>query len=209
LEAVADDAGPAVPESKPVEFTRGEALRTGAFWLVTLAIGNQALVGTGITFHIVDLGAEAGLSEVAAVAIFVPIAVTSASLGILAGAAVDRFPIPRLIMVMMVGQLIMFAGTANLADPLVRAIAIGGWGLASSFYGPLTVAALPAFFGRAHLGSIQGMLMMCLVIASALGPSALAIAKDAFGSYAPGLYALMVLPTGVLLAAPFVRHPEL
>ncbi len=190
------------------DFTRGEALRTGAFWLVTLGIGNQALVGTGITFHIVDIGAEAGLGEVAAVAIFVPIAVVSASLGFLAGAAVDRYPIPRLMMVMMVGQLVMFAGVANLADPLLRIVAIGGWGVASSFYGPLTVAALPAYFGRTHLGAIQGMLMMCLVLASALGPSALAVAKDAFGSYAPGLYGLMLLPAGVLVAAPFVRKPR-
>lgn len=195
-------------EPRAGDFTRGEALRTGAFWLVTFGIGNQALVGTGITFHIVDIGAEAGLGEVAAVAIFVPIAVVSACLGFFAGAAVDRYPIPRLMMVMMLGQLVMFWGVANLADPVLRIVAIAGWGVASSFYGPLTVAALPAFFGRTHLGAIQGMLMMCLVIASALGPSALALAKDGFGSYAPGLYGLMLLPAGVLAASPFVRSPR-
>jgi MFS family permease len=211
LAAPVPESGSEGPTQEPAgsaDFTRGQALRTGAFWLVTLGIGNQALVGTAITFHIVDIGAEAGLDEVAAVAIFVPIAITSATLGLLAGAAVDRYPIPRLMMVMMVGQLIMFAGTANLGDPVFRAIAIGGWGLASSFYGPLTVAALPTFFGRTHLGAIQGVLMMCLVMASAFGPSALALAKDAVGSYGPGLYALMILPAGVLLASPFVRGPS-
>jgi MFS family permease len=201
-------AQPAVEPARSRDFTRAEALRTGAFWLVTFGIGNQALVGTGITFHIVDIGAEAGLGEVAAVAIFVPIAVASASLGFLAGAAIDRYPISRLMMVMMVGQLLMFAGAANLGDPILRWIAIGGWGLASSFYGPLTVAALPSFFGRTHLGAIQGMLMMCLVIASAAGPSALALAKNAVGSYGPGLYALMILPAGVLLSCPFVGKPK-
>lgn len=50
-------------------------------------------------------------------------------------------------------------------------------------------------------------MMMCLVIASALGPSALAAVKDVFGSYGPGLYALTALPAAVLLAAPFVRDP--
>ncbi len=204
----AAETSPAVQPAGAQDFTRAQALRTGAFWLVAFGIGNQALVGTGITFHIVDLGAEAGLSEAASVAIFVPIAVASASLGLLAGAAIDRYPIPRLMMVMMLGQLIMFAGTANLEAPIFRGIAISGWGLASSFYGPLTVAALPAFFGRRHLGAIQGVLMMCLVIASALGPSALALAKDALGSYRPGLYGLMILPAGVLLSAPFVRNPK-
>lgn len=207
-EANEDEEGAAPAPLGANDYTRAQALRSGAFWIVTLGIGNQAMVGTGITFHIVDLGAEAGLSEAAAVAIFVPIAIASASLGFLAGAAIDRYPIPRLIMVMMVGQLIMFAGTAHLGDPVLRWVAIFGWGLASSFYGPLTVAALPAFFGRTHLGAIQGVLMMCLVIASALGPTALALAKDVMGSYGPGLYALMVLPACVFLYAPFVRTPK-
>lgn len=110
-------------------------------------------------------------------------------------------------MVMMCGQLVLFAGMASLADPIGRISAIAGWGLASSFYGPLTVAALPKFFGRTHLGSIQGVLMMCLVLLSALGPTALAVAKTGFGSYGPGLYAGMALPGGVLLAAFFVRAP--
>ncbi len=42
---------------------------------------------------------------------------------------------------------------------------------------------------------------------SALGPSALAFAMVTFRSYAPGLYALMALPGGVLLACLFVRDP--
>ncbi len=203
----AADTG-AAPDDRGADFTRAEALRTGAFWLVALGIGNQAMVGTGITFHIVDIGAEAGLGEMASVAIFVPIAVVSATLGFAAGAAVDRYPIPRLVMVMMAGQMVMFAGIASFGDPVARWVAVASWGVASSFYGPLTVAALPAFFGRTHLGSIQGVLMMVLVIASALGPSALAVAKDLFGSYAPGLYALMALPAGVFLAAPAVRRPR-
>lgn len=207
--AHADDASqPPAAEATP-DHTRAQALRTGAFWLLAVGIGNQSLVGTGLTFHIVDIGAEAGLAEIAAVSIFVPIAVVAAALGFLVGAAVDRHPVPRIMMVMMLGQLAMFAGMARLAEPGFRGLAIGGWGLAAACYGPLTVAALPRFFGRTHLGAIQGVLMMCLVIASALGPSALAGAKDAFGSYAPGLYALMALPAGVLVAAPFVRHPRL
>jgi hypothetical protein len=52
------------------------------------------------------------------------------------------------------------------------------------------------------------MLMMCLVIASALGPTALAIAKASLGSYRPGLYLLMALPAVVLVASPFVNSPR-
>jgi OFA family oxalate/formate antiporter-like MFS transporter len=201
-------SGAAPPPAEERHCTRAEALRTGAFWLVTLGIANQAMVGTGITFHIVDLGGELGLSERQAVSIFLPIALVSTPIGLLAGAAADRVPVRYLIMLMMVGQIIMFAGVANLDDPMLRVIGIAGWGFASGFYGPLTVAALPSFFGRTHLGSIHGAMMMCLVISSALGPSALAIVKDLLGSYAPGLYALTALPAAVLLAAPFTRDPH-
>lgn len=203
-----EDEEKTAPANEPaLDFTRPEALRTTAFWLVTLGIGNQAMVGTGITFHIVSLGAEMGLGEAEAVAIFLPIAVVSAGVGFAAGVAVDRYPIRRLIMVMMAAQAVMFAAIAHFGDPAFRALAIAGWGVASGFYGPLTVAALPNFFGRTHLGAIQGAMMSCIVIASALGPSALAALRDVFDSYRPGLYWMVALPAIVFLAAPFTRDP--
>ncbi|MDJ0789968.1 MAG: MFS transporter [Myxococcota bacterium] len=201
--------GADVPHTSREEpaFTRSEALRTAAFWLVTFAMGSQALVGTALTFHIVDLGAEAGLSESAAVAIFLPIAMVTVPVGFLAGAAIDRYPIRYLIAVAMAAQCFMFVGMAHQDVAWMRAMAIAGWGVAGGFFGPLMTAAMPTFFGRKHLGAIQGALMMGLVIASALGPSALAAFKAGFGSYAPGLYVLTSLPVAVLLAAPFVRNP--
>lgn len=200
--------GDATPSIGSGDFTRPEALRTAAFWLVTLAIGSQAMVGTGITFHIVNLGAEMGLDETDAVSIFLPIAVVSALIGLLAGAAVDRYPIRRLIMVMMAAQTVMFSAMAHFADPVLRLAAVAGWGIASGFYGPLTVAAIPNFFGRTHLGAIQGAMMSSIVIASALGPSALAALRDAFDSYAPGLYAMVALPLLVFAAAPLTPDPR-
>ena len=72
----------------------------------------------------------------------------------------------------------------------------------------LTVAALPTYFGRAHLGAIQGAMMMVVVIASALGPALLAAVKASFGSYAPGLHALAFLPLAIFTVAPFTRDPQ-
>lgn len=202
----ASRSAPAEPVAR--DYTRSEALRTAAFWLVTLGIGSQAMVGTGITFHIVDMGAELGLTETQAVSIFLPIALISTGVGFLAGMAADRYPIRWLIMAMMLGQVVYFAAMPHVDGTAGRLAAIGGWGFASGFYGPLTVAALPRFFGRTHLGAIQGALMSALVMASALGPSALASLKGFFGSYAPGLYAMTALPILVFLVAPFTRDPQ-
>ncbi len=200
-------AGP-LHSSSSRDFTRAEALRTAAFWIVTLGIGNHAMVGTGMALHIVDLGADAGLSKAQALGIFLPITMISIPTGILIGLAVDRFPMRFLIMGMMVGQTFMFGFAPHLGDPLMYKLCIAGWGFSGGFYGPLTVAALPNFFGRTHLGAIQGVMMMVIVIASALGPAMLAAVKSAFGSYEPGLHALAFLPLGVFLAAPFTRDPQ-
>jgi MFS family permease len=111
-------------------------------------------------------------------------------------------------MVMMAAQALMFAAMADFADPFWRVAAIVGWGIASGFYGPLTVAAIPNFFGRTHLGSIQGAMMSSIVIASALGPSALAALRDGFDSYRPGLHWMVTLPLLVMVAAPLTRDPR-
>ena len=70
------------------------------------------------------------------------------------------------------------------------------------------MAALPAFFGRVHLGAIQGAQMTALVVASAFGPALLAGFRDVLGSYRPGLLLLCALPAAVALAAPFTRTPQ-
>ncbi len=201
-------AGASPPPPLRRDYTRGEALRTAAFWLVTLGIGNHAMVGTGMALHIVDLGAEAGLSQADSLGLFLPVTLISVPTGILVGMAVDRFPMRFLIMGMMVGQMVMFGLAPHLGDPLLHALCIAGWGFSGGFYGPLTVAALPNFFGRTHLGAIQGGMMMVIVIASALGPALLAAVKAGFGSYAPGLHALAFLPLVVFFIAPFTRDPQ-
>lgn len=190
------------------EFTRAEALRTLAFWLMSLAIGNQALVGTGITFHIVDIGAEAGMTAESAVAIFLPVAIVSTLVGFAVGYAIDRVSVRTLIMVMMLGQIGMFVGMASFDSAAIRIATMACWGLSSGFYGPLTVAALPGFFGREQLGAIQGAHMMIIVIASALGPAILASLHELFGSYQIGFYVVAIMPLLVLVWAPFTTDPQ-
>lgn len=194
---------PAAPD-----FTRGQALRTAAFWIVIGAVGIQAMVGTGMTFHIVSLGAEAGLSQAQAVAIFLPIAMVSTPMGFVAGAAADRLPVRALVALMAIFQIAMCLGMADFDSLTGRVVAIAGWGIASGCYGPLTFAAMPNLFGLRHLGAIQGAQMTLLVFGSALGPSVLAALHSLFGSYRPGLMLLGLLPAGLAIAALFTRTPR-
>ncbi len=205
-----DPARPAAAVRPPPrqDFTRRQAVRTSAFWIVTIGIANHAMVGTGIALHIVDLGAEAGLTEAQSLGIFLPVTLISVPTGIAMGMAIDRFPMRLMIMAMMVGQILMFSLAPHLGNSVLYAVCLAGWGFSGGFYGPLTVAALPNFFGRTHLGSIQGVMMMVIVVASALGPATLAAAKVYFGSYETGLHCLALLPLVTFIAAAFTRDPR-
>ncbi len=203
-----DVGGGAVTSEAPLDFnaTRSEAMRTLDFWLLTGAIAIQALVGTALTFHIVDLGALNGLDASKAVGLFIPISFVSVLLGFFVGYLVDRVPIVRLVQLMLIGEAVAFFAATNLQDPVWRWVMVAGWGIAGGCYGPLTVAALPRLFGRRYLGSISGMMTMFLVIASALGPAFFALSKDVTGAYSQALLLSSALPIVGLLVSPLVKR---
>ncbi|WP_239113061.1 MFS transporter [Halomicronema sp. CCY15110] len=193
----------------PRDFTRREALRTLAFWSVTLALATQALTITGITFHIVDIGAAAGLSQKQTVALFLPIGILSTATGYLVGILSDRLRLKYLFIAMMVCEALGLLGMAHLDSLPWRVLAIAGLGFTGGCFGTLSTVTMPRYFGRRHLGAIAGVNMMTLVIASAIGPSFLALCNDIFGSYRLGLYLCALLPllvVGLLLPS---RNPQM
>jgi len=180
------------------DFTRGEALKTPAFWAVTLALATQALTITGITFHIVDIGAVAGLPQKQTVALFLPIGIISTGTGYLIGILSDRVRLKVLFIGMMVFEAVGIASLATLDNRLLRIVAIVGLGISGGCFGTLSTVTMPRFFGRRHLGAISGVEMMTLVIASAIGPSLLATFNEISGSYRLGLYLCALLPLSVI-----------
>jgi len=209
MDGVAPDAPPG-SEDRPGfrEFTRGEALRTAAFWIPVLGLSFHGLIITGLTFHIVALGREHGLVTREAVAIFLPGAAVSTSTGFLVGLIADRVRLAWLVAALAVFQALCLVGFAFWEHPWMQMLLILGWGAGAGCWGPLSTIALPRFFGRRHLGAIGGVLMSSLVIASALGPSFMAGIERAVGSFTPSLMGMLVLPALLLLAAPFVRTPQ-
>ena len=200
---VGGGASAEVPEEHEMDVAvldvpRAVAIRTFGFWLLTVTISIQALVGTALTFHIVDLGAEHGMAAQQAVRLFLPMSVVSIGVGFLVGWLVDRAPMMRLVQLMLVAEVFAFLGPIYLSTLPGKAAMVIGWGIAGGCYGPLTVAALPRLFGRTHLGAISGVMTMCLVIASALGPAIFAFSRSVSGSYETALWGSVALPAGLL-----------
>ena len=188
------------------DLTRAEALGTLAFWAVTLALAVQALMITGITFHIVDIAKTAGLDRQDAVQIFLPMALVSIVAAVVGGTLGDRLPVRALLVAMMIGLSMGMLGAVNLADR--KWLAIVGLGISGGLFSPASTIAYPRFFGRLHLGAIVGAEMMALVIASAIGPSWLALSRANFGSYGPALNVSLVLPVLAVGLALTFRAPR-
>lgn len=198
-----DDGQPVVPEPAS---TRAEAIRTLAFWSVTAALAVQALTITAVSFHIVDLGASAGLDRASAVDFFFPLAAVSTGVGVVAGTAGDRLGPRFMILGMSLAQAVGLYGAADLDGRW--ALAAGGLGVAAGFFPPLSTVAFPRFFGRTHLGAITGVEMMCIVVGSALGPALFAFVRAETGSYDAALYGCLALPALVLALALVYRTPQ-
>jgi cyanate permease len=67
----------------------------------------------------------------------------------------------------------------------------------------------PRFFGRRHLGSIQGTAQTIGVLGASLGPLPLGAAFDLYGDYATALLVLAVLPVLCSIAILLMRPPRL
>lgn len=167
--------------------TRHQALRSRAFWAVTASLAIQSMVFTGITFHIVDLGREAGIASESAVELFLPIAAVSTLVGLLSGWAADRVEVRSLVLVFLAAQALGFAGAAHLGEPTLAVLMVVGCGAANGLFGTIASVAIPNLFGRKHLGAIASAQMSCMVAGSAVGPALLAVAKIFSGSYRQGL----------------------
>lgn len=202
------DKGRAVSEPVPeAEWTLAEAIRTPAFWVVALSIGAYGMLLTGLFFHMVSIFDSRNLSAEAAVAVYVPVAATSAVVRLCGGYLADRVPL-RLLLVVALITTVLILGMVQILNSVPMALAYGVLlGLNGGLFGIVMSVVWASYFGRRHLGSIAGMASTFTVIGSALGPLPLALAYDLLGSYNGALTVEAVIPLALAVANLFVRRP--
>ncbi len=169
--------------------------------MLVAVTGAAGMMSTALNFHQIDLLGDAGLSQTAAAALFIPQVIGSSVAGLTIGYVGDRLG-TRYLPAISMGLLLAAQLLAAVASPgvtvLAYAVVLGAAG------GSVRTAATtlqPQWFGIGHLGSIQGALTLFGVGASAVGPVVLTVAEEAAGSYPPALVVLGVVPLGALLFA--------
>ncbi len=194
-----------------VQWTREEAVRTPAIWLVIFAYG-IANIGLGaMLLHLISFLTDQGYSRATAATLFSVLSWSALLSKAFWGTLMDRFHARFLsavgfgISALSIIALLVLAPKSELLAVLV--LAVYGLGIGGTV--PLQETVWASYFGRTHLGKIRSIAMPFSIIFGAGGPLMAGILYDRTGSYTVAfcLFALfsalgLVL---ILLARPPVR----
>jgi len=189
-------------------FTRHEALRTPAFWLLSLFTMAVFPVQAGISLHQAPHLIERGLSPAVAATIVSSFSLVSALVGLAFGLYARRLGVRA--------SLALAAIFLGLSAVLMLAIATPLQGyLAACFFGAgiggmLTVLPLAwaDYFGRTSFGAIRGVALTVQVTAQASGPLLSGVLRDLTGDYNASLLCFAGLSFLGALLALLARPPK-
>ncbi len=206
--AAADASGSEHSASR--DFTAREALRTPAFWLISLGHGSALLIVSAVNVHIVahlkdDFGYSLGAASL------VVSAITVAQLGgmAIAGSIGDLYDKRLISMACMASHaiaLLLVAFAVNWVMVAGFALLHGvAWGLR----GPMMQAIRADYFGRTSFGTIMGFSSLVVMLGTLTGPLVAGYLADRTGSYQLGFTILAILSGMGSLFFLLTRRPTL
>ncbi len=206
--SVVDEDGRKRDETREVSFTRADALRTPALWLLMLFAVLVYPVQAGISLHQAPFLIERGVSPGVA-ATTVSVFSLSIALGSLAfGMNAHRFA-PRL--VLFAGAAFMTVGAVLMGEvdgPALGYLSATAFGLGLGGIATMLPVTLADYFGRAHYGAIRGIFLPVQVIGQAAGPLLAGVLHDVSGNYDVGLSVFAALPAAAALVALTAAPPS-
>jgi sugar phosphate permease len=190
-------------------FTAREALRTSAFWLISLGHAFSLLVVSAVNVHaITHMKEELGYS-LAQAAFIITLVTVGQFFGVMGGWVLgDRFVKRKIAAVCMLmhaaGLLILTYATSYAILVLAGLIHGAAWGLR----GPFMQAIRADYFGRRSIGMIMGLSNLVTVFGQIGGPLIAGIFADWTGDYRVGFTILAVLAALGSLLFWMARRPR-
>lgn len=190
------------------EFTREEARRTYSFWIITSALAFHGLFATAYTFHVLDLARSFGVDRERILNFFIYSSFLSIGVNFMVGALTDRVRLRYIISLFSFCGFLFTAGLFLLPGPLGIGLLVGGMGSSWGIFPILSSVAYARYFGRRHIGAINGSALAWLVWGSAAGPLAFSLGKDHLGGYGPPVVASGVVYLVLAVAGLFAQNPS-
>jgi sugar phosphate permease len=189
-------------------FTRAAALKTRAFWMLSLFTLMIYPVQAGMSLHQAAHLIERGLSAGAAATSVSTFTLFSIVSTLAFGAVLRRIGVPVALAttgVLLVGAALTMASAASTPIAVTSAtlfgLGIGGMQV-------VLPVAWADYFGRRNFGAIRGVALTIQVTAQAMGPLISGLLRDWTGSYAVSLACFAVLSAIGALAALLIRPPQ-
>ncbi len=190
------------------EFTRGEAVRTAAYWAFSLAVASQAFIMTAAAFHIETISENQGLDVEIAYGMFVMAGGVSVAANFLGAWSSDRMKLKWLLFIMMGAQMLGIMGLMGVGELSGRIFYIFGIGISGGLFGALSTIVWPRYYGRKHLGAIMGLNMSMIVFGSAVAPAVFSIGQKYRGAYTEMILLSLLLPLAALILGIFAENPQ-
>lgn len=195
------------------DFTARQAMRTPAFWLISVGHASALLTVSAVMVHLVPHLTEGLGYSLPQAGLVVAMMTAFQMLGQLAGGYVgDRFNKRFICMACMaahMGGLLLVAFASSFAMVFAFAVLHGlAWGIR----GPLMVALRADYFGASSFGTIMGFSSLIVMLGMSGGPIFAGYLADVYGNYEMGFAILAgaaFVGSFAFLAAVRPRYPTI
>ena len=185
-----------------------QSIRTPAFWIVGAGLFTTAMLITTLFFFQVPIFDQQGLSAEVATDMFGVSALVMALSMPLIGRTLDQTNPKYVFALTLVLLAVCLAGITLVTTQMTAVIYALCFGVLTGTNMTLFGFMWAHYFGRKHLGSIQGVGQALGVIGASLGPLPLGIAFDKYGSYTEALYFLAFMPIACAILALLLIRPS-
>lgn len=189
--------------------TLSQATSTSTFWIIAIGLMTLAGLITALFLFQVSIFENQGAGRELGVKMFKWSALTMVICVPIVGRLLDRYRSAFVFagaLLSMAVSLVLASFVTNTTTAFVYAIAFG---LTNACIHAHYVYLWPHYFGRKHLGSIQGVAQTLGVIGASLGGIPLGFAFDAVGDYQKLLIGLSILPLLCAILALTLKEPDL
>ena len=199
-------------------YTRHEALRTRALWMLVVGFGLNMGAVSALLVHVIPFATDGGFTRAEAASGFAAVLESDFAGAFPSkfvwGFGLQRFPVRHvaasafLASASGVGILIVAVDTGAL--PLLAAGFLA-WGFGFGGTIPIGEFVWARYFGRRYLGAVRSVGQPVTILLGSLGPISMALYYDASGSYGPafaGLALAYVLGGSLIFLSREPQRPE-
>ncbi len=188
--------------------TLNEALHTPTFYILSAGMFSLSMLVTSLHFFQVSIFDSQGLAPQISSKMFAISALVMAVCIPMVGRLLDRFPTHWIFsggLLVMASSLVSVTFVTDLPSALVYAACFGLNNAVTMTFFSFMFAR---YFGRKHIGSVQGAGQLVAVVGASLGPVLPGYGFDYFGDFAPMLLGLALLPVTMAFVVLFLREPK-